>query len=42
MISIVGTGAGRKVFVAISRDFEDEIGLFYLNSTNFVDNYLKR
>lgn len=42
MVSILSPGAGRKVFVAISRDFENEMGLFHLNSSNFVNSYLKR
>lgn len=42
MVSILGPRAGRKMFVAISRDFENEMGLFYLNSSNFVNSYLKR
>lgn len=42
MISILGMEAGKKVFAAISRDVESEIGLFYLNSANFVNRYLKK
>jgi hypothetical protein len=36
MTSILGSGAGRKV--DISRDFENEMAYFYLNSTNFVNS----
>lgn len=42
MVSILGPRTGRKVFGAISRDFENEMGLFYLNPSNFVNSYLKR
>lgn len=41
VINILSTGAGRKVFIDISRDFGNEMAYFHLNSTNFTNSYLK-